>query len=177
LIGTAALLAEVNGLGMKTFHIGDKITDMMMAAETAYGCSLGAAVAGKNHPSGVFMPDAAITNSGLSYIRSLLSDHIAHIHDIAGGLIVTMPTEADWNNPELRSFFEEGLRGSERYTTEQRLRVMNLAQDLAASRFTGTLLSFNINAAGSPITNKIVVRNCYDLEKRIEVAKEIAGIE
>lgn len=176
LIGTAALLAEVNGLGMKTPHIADKITDMMMAAETAYGCSLGAAVAGKIHSSGVFLPDAAIANSGLGYIRSRLADHLAHIHDIAGGLIVTMPTEADWNNPDLRPYIEEGLRGSEAYTTEERLRVMNLAQDLAASRLTGTLLGFTINAAGSPFTNKIVVRNTYDLRKRIKVAKEIAGI-
>ena len=176
LIGTAALLADVNGLGMKTSHIGDKITEMMMAAETAFGCSLGAAVAGKKHPSGVFMPDPVIANSGLSHIRSRLAHHIAHIHDIAGGLIVTMPTEADWKNPELKPYLEESLRANENYTTEDRLRVMNLAQDLAASRLTGTLLGFTINAAGSPVTNKIVVRNMYDLDKRILLAKEIAGI-
>jgi 4-hydroxybutyryl-CoA dehydratase/vinylacetyl-CoA-Delta-isomerase len=62
------------------------------------------------------------------------------------------------------------------FTTEERLRVMNLAQDLAALRLTGTVLGFAINAAGSPITNKIVVQRVYDLEKRINLAKEIAGI-
>jgi 4-hydroxybutyryl-CoA dehydratase/vinylacetyl-CoA-Delta-isomerase len=60
--------------------------------------------------------------------------------------------------------------------TEERLRVMNLAQDLAASRLTGTILGFTINAAGSPVTNRIVVQRIYDLEKRIQLAKEIAGI-
>jgi 4-hydroxybutyryl-CoA dehydratase/vinylacetyl-CoA-Delta-isomerase len=176
LIGTAALLADVNGLGMKTSHIGDKITEMMMAAETAFGCSLGAAVAGNKHPSGVFMPDPVIANSGLSHIRSRLADHLAHIHDIAGGLIVTMPTEEDWKSPELRPYLEESLRANKDYTTEDRLRAMNLAQDLAASRLTGTLFGFTINAAGSPATNKLVVRNLYDLDKRIRLAKDIAGI-
>ena len=176
LIGTAALLAEVNGLGMKTHHIADKITDMMMAASTAFGCALGAALEGKQHPSGVFLPDPVIANSGLSYIRSRLADHLAHIHDIAGGLMVTMPTEADWDNPQLRKYIEEGLRASDNYTTEERMKVINLAQDLAASRMTGTLLGFTINAAGSPATNKIVVRNMYDLEGRVRIAKEIAGI-
>jgi len=176
LIGTAALAAEVNGLGMKVGHIRDKITEMMMAAETAFGCSLGAALEGKKHGSGVFLPDAPIANSGLSYIRSRMPAHLGYIHDIAGGLIATMPTEADWNHPELREYIERGLRGSPGYTTEERLRVMNLAQDLAASRLTGTLLGFTINAAGSPVTNSIVVRNLYDLKTRIQIAKEIAGL-
>jgi 4-hydroxybutyryl-CoA dehydratase/vinylacetyl-CoA-Delta-isomerase len=176
LIGTAALLADVNGLGMNTSHIREKITEMMMVAETAYGCSLGASVAGRKHPSGVFMPDPAIANAGLSHIRSQLGNHLADVHDIAGGAMVTMPTEADWNNPELRPYIEDGFRANENYTTEERLRVMNLAQDLAASRLTGSLLGFTINAAGSPVTNRIVVRNLYDLDKRIQVAKEIAGI-
>jgi 4-hydroxybutyryl-CoA dehydratase/vinylacetyl-CoA-Delta-isomerase len=37
-------------------------------------------------------------------------------------------------------------------------------------------MGFTINAAGSPVTNQIVVRNLYDLEKRIQVAKEIVGL-
>jgi 4-hydroxybutyryl-CoA dehydratase/vinylacetyl-CoA-Delta-isomerase len=176
LIGTAALLADVNGLGTGVSHIKDKITEMMMAASTAYGCSIGAAAEGKQHPSGVFLPDAVIANSGLSYIRSLMPNHLAHLHDIAGGLISTMPTEADWENPELREYIEEGLRGSSDFSTEDRLRVMNLAQDLAASRLTGTLLGFTINAAGSPDTNKIITRRLYDLEGAKEIAGEIAGI-
>jgi 4-hydroxybutyryl-CoA dehydratase/vinylacetyl-CoA-Delta-isomerase len=176
IIGLCALLADVNGLGMNVSHIKGKITDMMMAASTAYGCALGAAMEGQVHPSGVYLPDPVIANSGLSHIRSLLAPHLAHIHDIAGGLIVTMPTEADWNNPDLRKHIEEALPGNSTYTVEERLKVMNLAQDLAASRLTGALLGFTINAAGSPETNKVLVRSMYDLEDKIQIAKEIAGI-
>ena len=176
-IGTAALAAEVNGLGMKVSHIRDKVTEMMMAAETAFGCSLGAALEGKKHPSGVFLPDAVIANSGLNFIRSRMGTHLSYLHDIAGGLLSTMPTEADWNHPELRKYIDESLQGSPKYTTEERLKVLNLAQDLAASRLTGTLMGFTINAAGSPVTNQIVVRNLYDLEKRIQGAKDIVGMK
>ena len=176
LIGAAALLADVNGLSLKTGHLRDKLTDMMMAAEAAYGCSLGAAMQGTNHPSGVYIADALIANAGLNHIRNRLGHHLATLHDFAGGLMVTMPTEADWNNPELRPHIESALKGASKYTTEQRLRAMNLAQDLAASRMTGSLLGFTINAAGSPATNKIVAEKFYDLETRINTAKEIAGI-
>ncbi len=175
--GAAALAADVNGLGMKVSHIRDKITEMMMTAEAGFGCSLGAAANARQHPSGVWMPDALITNSGLHAIRSTVGRHLEHLHDIAGGLVATMPTEADWNNPELRKYIDKALRGSAEYTTEERLRALNLVQDLAASRTTGTILAFTVNAAGSPATNQVVVRRLYDLEKRIRYAKEISSIE
>ncbi|MCP4120205.1 MAG: hypothetical protein GY751_00440 [Bacteroidetes bacterium] len=175
-IGAAALCADVNGLGEKVSHIREKIADMIMNAETGYGCALGAAVNAQQHPSGVWMPDALITNSGLSTIRSNIGKHLEYLHDIAGGLVVTMPTEADWNNPELRKYIEQSLKGSDQYTTEERLRALNLVQDLAASRTTGTILGYTINAAGSPATNKVVVNNLYDLEKQLNSAKEIASI-
>ncbi len=175
--GTAALCAEVNGLGMKTSHIRDKITDMMTAAETGFGCALGAVSKARRHPSGVCLPDALIANAGLQTIRSTIGQHLEILHDIAGGLIATMPTEADWNNPDLRKYLETALRGSENYSTEERLKAIHLAQDLASSRLTGIILGYTINAAGSPETNKVVIRNLYDLEKRINQAKEIAKIE
>jgi 4-hydroxybutyryl-CoA dehydratase / vinylacetyl-CoA-Delta-isomerase len=174
--GAAALAADVNGLGMKVSHIRDKITEMIMDGETGYGCSLGAAVNAQQHPSGVWLPDPLIVNSGLKTIRSTIGKHLEHLHDIAGGLVATMPTEEDWNNPELRKYIDRALKGSAKYTTEERLRALNLVQDLAASRTTGTILGFTINAAGSPATNQVVVRRLYDLEKRIKYAKQLASI-
>ena len=50
LIGIAALTARVNGLGMNVPHIRDKIAKMMMEAEVAYGCAVGAAEDGFKHP-------------------------------------------------------------------------------------------------------------------------------
>ncbi len=174
--GTAALCADVNGLSGKVSHISSKISEIIMNGETGFGCSIGSAVKGMKHPSGVYFPDALIANSGLNTIRSNIGKHLEYLHDIAGGLIATMPTEADWNNPELKKYIEKALRANPDYTTEQRIRALSLAQDLAASRLTGTILGFTVNAAGSPETNKVVVRNLYDIKKRVEIAKEIASI-
>ncbi|MCU0600745.1 MAG: hypothetical protein MUE70_15970 [Desulfobacterales bacterium] len=175
-VGAAALAADVNGLGMNIAHIRDKITEMIMDGETGYGCALGASANAQQHPSGVWLPDPLIVNSGLKTIRSTIGKHLEHLHDIAGGLVATMPTEEDWGNPGLKKYIDRSLRGSEKYTTEERLRALYLVQDLAASRTTGTLLGFTINAAGSPATNQVVVRRLYDLEKRITYAKQIASI-
>jgi 4-hydroxybutyryl-CoA dehydratase/vinylacetyl-CoA-Delta-isomerase len=174
--GAAALAAEVNGLGMEVPHIRDKITAMILHGETGYGCSLGAAANARRHPSGVWLPDPLIANAGLSTVRSEIGTHLEYLHDIAGGLVATMPTEADWNNPKLRGQIDRALRGNPKYTTEERLRALHLVQDLAASRTTGTLLAFTVNAAGSPATNEVVIRRLYDLQKQVGYAREIAGI-
>jgi hypothetical protein len=47
---------------------------------------------------------------------------------------------------------------------------VTLAQDQTASRLTGTILGFTVNAAGSAVANKIVVQRMNDLAKRIKIA-------
>jgi 4-hydroxybutyryl-CoA dehydratase/vinylacetyl-CoA-Delta-isomerase len=65
--GTCSLPAKVNGLSLKVSHINDKITDiMMMAAEVAFGYSLVAALNGRMHPSGVWIPSVLIANAGFT---------------------------------------------------------------------------------------------------------------
>jgi len=131
---------------------------------------------GRMHPSGFCMPSALIANAGLHHIRSSLGTHISHIHDIAGGLLATMPVEADIDNPETKNMIDLYLRGIKDYTTEQRLRILELGRDLAASNLCGSIMGFTINAAGSPVTNKIAVSRNYNLEDMEDIAKKIAGI-
>jgi 4-hydroxybutyryl-CoA dehydratase/vinylacetyl-CoA-Delta-isomerase len=175
--GILALTAEVNGLGSGVTHIRDKLTGMMMQAETAYGCALGSSVNGTAHPSGVWVADSVVANSGFHFIKGATAEHIGLLHDIAGGLIVTMPTEQDYRNPELRAHMDTYLCGSSRYTTEERLRVLHLAQEVGASRWTGYFLGWAISGAGSPAANDLTVRHGYDLQKRIAIAKQWAGID
>ena len=175
--GVAALVADVNGLGMKASHIKDKLTKLMIQAEVAYGCALGSAIEGKVHPSGVYVPSSLIANAGLHFIKNLAGEHIQLLHDIAGGIIVTMPTEADYQNPKIKDWMDTYLVGSDKYTAQERIRTLYLAQEIAASKFTGYFLGWSINASGSPITGEIVVRSLYDLKKRVDIAKKWAKID
>ena len=174
-IGVAALVADVNGLGLKPSHIKEKVTKMMMQAETAHGCALGAATAGSSHPSGVFIPSTIIANAGLNYIKGLAGEHIQTLHDIAGGIIVTMPTESDYDHPKLKDWIDTYLVGTEKYTTEERLRVLYLAQEIAATKFTGYFLGWAINASGSPMTGDVFVDPCMTCRKEWILPKDGQG--
>jgi 4-hydroxybutyryl-CoA dehydratase/vinylacetyl-CoA-Delta-isomerase len=99
------------------------------------------------------------------------------MHDICGGLVVTMPGEADYLNPETRPYLETYLKGREDILTEYRIRAFKLVEDLIASPFSGWFLASQVNAAGSPAGERIELRRNYDVEKRKEIAKAIAGIQ
>ena len=173
--GIAGLVADANGVLGKP-HIQDKLTRCAQMAEIAQGCAFGAAAAGKMHPSGVFMPDPIKSNAGLNYIKELTGEHIQMLHDIGGGMIVTMPTEKDYNNPKLKKILDFTLAGNQKYTTEERMRALYLCRELAATEFTGYYMGWGVNASGSPHTGHILVKSLYDLEYRINIAKEWAGI-
>lgn len=173
--GIAALVADVNGVLGKS-HIQDKLTHCAQMAEVAQGCAFGAGAAGKRHPSGVFMPDPLKVNAGLNYIKDLTGEHIQMLHDIAGGMIVTMPTEKDYRDPRLKKLLDFTLAGNPKYTTEERMRALYLCRELAATEFTGYYMGWGVNASGSPYTGQILVRSLYDFDYRMGIAREWAGI-
>lgn len=173
--GVAALIADMNGVA-DVEHIKTKLTHTMQQAEVAQGCALGGAAAGKLHPSGVFIPDTLKVNAGLNFIKKLAGEHIQLLHDIGGGIIVTMPTAKDYENPKLKELMDYALAGNDKYTTEERIRALWLCREIAASEFTGYFMGWAVNASGSPHTGDLLVRAMYDLDYRIGIAKEWAGI-
>ena len=56
------------------------------------------------------------------------------------------------------------------------MRALYLCRELAATEFTGYYIGWGVNASGSPHTDHILVRSLYDLDYRIGIAKEWAGI-
>ena len=53
---------------------------------------------------------------------------VSWVQDIAGGLVVTGPSEEDWLNPQTRPYIERFLGGSQGVGAEERLRALNRKQ-------------------------------------------------
>lgn len=175
-IGASALVAQVNGIE-KAGHVRSKLTDMMTSSVIGYGCALAAAVESKAHPSGIMIPDIAIGNAGLYETRLKLQQSFGTLMDLSGGVITTMPLEADYQNPETRGYMEKYLKGKANISTEERIRALSLAQDLVASNFSGYFMSSVLCAGGTPETNRVEVYRNYDLASKIKVARAHAKID
>ncbi len=118
LLGAAALVAEYNGI-QKAHHVRDKLIEFMVTAELVHGCGLAASMKGQPMTSGTYLPDLVYANVGKYYAGTNLHHEAELVQDLAGGLVVTMPSEEDYQQPGDRRHVEEvpgrsGRRGRRR---------------------------------------------------------------
>jgi len=172
MIGATALAAEYQGTN-RASHIRDKIAEMMHLTETIYSCSVACSAMGFKTPSGAFYPDPLLANC----CKQNVSRHIYEIarlaHDVAGGIVATMPFEADLDNPETGHYLKKYLAGIEGVSTENRLRILRLIENMSG----GTALVESMHGAGSPQSQKVMYQRLGKTDIKKNLAKKLAGIE
>jgi 4-hydroxybutyryl-CoA dehydratase/vinylacetyl-CoA-Delta-isomerase len=175
MVGSGALVADYNGVESAS-QIRDRLTEMILSAELTYAASLAAAMEGSVHESGIYSPSPRYANAGKLHGAMRWGEIYGYLHETCGGMLVTMPGEGEFLNPETRGLMEKYLKGREGVPTEHRMRASKLAEDLVASVFSGWLMGSAINAAGSPAAERIELFRNYPLEDGKQIAREIAGI-
>jgi len=172
LIGATALLAEYNGVA-KASHIVDKLTEMIHLAETCWCCSLACSYEGYRTPSGAYVPNPMLANITKLNVTRFPYEWSRLAQDIAGGFVITTPSERDLRNPETRNLIEKYLKGIEGVPVEDRLRVFRLVENLSV----GAQLPESMHGAGSPQAQKIMIWRRGNVEMKKELARVIAGIK
>jgi aromatic ring hydroxylase len=175
LIGGAALMAQYNGIADKA-HVRDKLMELIAWTETTRGLAVAAAVEHDTVPPGIAVPNTTLTNIAKYHFARNYHTMVQYVQDIAGGLIVTGPSTADWESPATRPYLERYLGGADGVTAEQRLRLMNLLRDLVASDFGGYNEVLAIHAEGSLAAQRITVVREYDVARCVKLAKRAAYI-
>ncbi len=172
LIGATALLAEYNGVA-KASHIVDKLTEMIHLAETCWCCSLACSYEGYKTPSGAYVPNPMLANITKLNVTRFPYEWSRLAQDIAGGFVITTPSEKDLRNPETRKLIEKYMKGVEGIAVEDRLRMFRLVENLSV----GAQLPESMHGAGSPQAQKIMIWRRGNVEMKKELAKIIAGIK
>jgi len=176
LMGIAALLAEYNNVEGAS-HIQSKLTDIVCTAEEIYACGIAGSVQGKPMGPGTYVPNITLVNIGKYIAGTHIYEEIYRVHDIAGGLTITCPSEKDYFHPELKNYLEKYLKGKADIPTEHRVRAFKLAEDLTAHGFAGWIMVASCHGGGSPEAQRITIYRGYDFNKRKEIAKCLAGIK
>ena len=97
--------------------------------------------------------------------------------DLAGGLMVTQPSEADYRNPELKPYIEKYLKGVASVPTEDRMRLLRLIENMTMGTAAVGYLPESMHGAGSPQAQRIMIARQSNLEMKKELAKKIARIQ
>ena len=176
LVGTAALLADVNGLE-RAGHVREKLTWLIAYAETLRALTAQAAAqCDAGNGLGIAVPDPLLTNIAKLHFAGGYHAAVARVQEIAGGLLATAPGAEDWEDPELGPVLRRYLGGRTGVGAEERMRAMHLAQDLTASEYGGYQEVLAIHAEGSIEAEKLAILRGYDLAAAKAYARELAGL-
>ncbi|ODU04515.1 MAG: 4-hydroxyphenylacetate 3-hydroxylase [Pseudonocardia sp. SCN 72-86] len=175
LVGLAQLITEANGLE-RASHVREKIDEMIIHA-TLLRAGMEAAIAhAVESPEGFYFPDELFTNATKYLGAAELNRMVRHLHDIAGGAIVTAPSVADLSNEDTGELLRKYMQGSEKVSGEQRLRLFAAIRDLTASGFGGWNSVMNLFSGGSLFAQRLVARKHYDMGRARQAALELAGL-
>jgi len=176
LIGAAATAAEYAGVA-RASHVRRKLGEMVHLNETLYACGLGCSVAGRATPSGTYLVDLLLANVCKQNVTRFPYEIARLAEDLAGGLMVTMPSEKDLHHPEIGPLVEKYLRGVAEIPTADRMRILRLIENLTLGTAAVSYRTESMHGAGSPEAQAIMIRRLSDLEAKKALARRLASVE
>lgn len=176
LIGAAALAADYNGVP-KASHIKDKLIEMTHLNETLYCCGIACSAEGTPTDSGNYIIDLLLANVCKQNVTRYPYEIARLAEDIAGGLMVTAPSEKDLNDPVVGGYVEKYLKGIEGVSTENRLRILRLIENLTLGTAAVGYRTESLHGAGSPQAQRIMISRQGNIGRKKELAKAIAKIK
>jgi 4-hydroxybutyryl-CoA dehydratase/vinylacetyl-CoA-Delta-isomerase len=175
LIGAAAAIAEAQGTSDAS-HIKDKIAEMIHLNETLHAGALASAGKGYQTASGAYAVDALLANVCKLNVTRFPFEISRLAQDIAGGLLVTMPSLDDKDNPQVGKYIDKYLGGAADVDSEKRMRILRLIENITLGTGAVSYLTESIHGAGSPQAQKIMITRLADLESAKKYAFKLCGI-
>jgi len=174
-VGAAALIAQYNGTE-KASHVKDKIVEMAHLNETMWSSAVACSWLGTKTKAGNYLIDLLLANVCKQNVTRFPYEIARLLQDIAGGVMVTMPSAGDLKNPETRPLLEKYLKGVDGVPTINRMKLLRLIENLTMGRAAVGYLTESLHGAGSPQAQRIMIARQVNLEKKKGYARDIAGI-
>jgi len=176
LIGAAATIAEYNGV-QEASHIKDKLVEMSHLNENLYACGIACSSEGSKTASGTYLVNILLANICKQNVTRFPYEIARLAEDIAGGLMVTAPSELDFRSPAVGKYVEKYLKGVKEVPTESRLRMFRLIENISVGLGAVAYRTESMHGAGSPQAQRIMIAREVDIDSKKKFAKVLAGIE
>jgi len=175
LIGAVQTIAEYNGVD-KASHVKDKLVEMNHLNETLYCGCIACAAEGHQKPSGTYYVDPLLANVHKQNVTRFPYEIARLAQDIAGGLMVTLPSEEDLQSPAVGKWVEKCFKGRGDVPTEHRMRILRLIENLTLGTAAVGYLTESMHGAGSPQAQRIMISRLVDMKEKQNHAKRLCGI-
>ena len=176
LIGAAAAIADYNGVASAS-HIKDKLVEMTHLNETIFAAGIASSFMSHKTASGNWQNDDMLANVCKHNVTRFPYEIGRLAQDIAGGLMVTMPSEKDFRSPKAGPILEKYLKGRKGVSTENRIRILRLIENMTLGRNAVGYLTESMHGAGSPQAQRIQIARQMQLGAKIKFAKRLAQVK
>ena len=176
LIGAAATIADYNGIP-NVSHIRDKLVEMTHLNESIFAAGIASSYQSHKMKSGVWMNDDMLANVCKHNVTRFPYEIARLAQDIAGGLMVTMPSEKDFKNPETGPMLRKYLAGRKGVDVENRMRILRLIENMTMGRNAVGYLTESMHGAGSPQAQRIQIARQMQLGYKMNLAKNLAKVK
>jgi 4-hydroxybutyryl-CoA dehydratase/vinylacetyl-CoA-Delta-isomerase len=162
-IGAASLIARANGVA-DSRAIRDKLTEMVQLNETMYACALAAAAMGQPTAAGTVIPDIALSNVTKLNVTRFPFEIARLAADIAGGAMLTLPSQSDLEHAELGPLVTKYMTASPAVPARERMALFRLLEFLTHGSGAVYFLHESLHGAGAPEAMRIQLRREVPLE-------------
>lgn len=176
LIGAAQTIAEYNGV-QGASHIRDKIIEMNHLNETLYCGCIACASEAHREACGTYMVNTLLANVHKQNVTRFPYEIARLAQDIAGGLLVTMPSEEDFNSPEVGQWLEKYFQANVDVPTLDRMRILRLIENMTLGAAAVSYLTESLHGAGSPQAQRIMISRLVDMDEKKQAARRLCGID
>lgn len=172
IVGAVTTLADMNGVA-KASHIKDKIVEMVHLTETIYCCSIACSTQGSPTESGAYYVDPLLANVTKLNVTRNIYEICRLSHDIAGGILATLPSEQDFQNSHIGKYLDKYFKGKSGVPTDERCKIIRLIENMTG----GTALVESMHGAGSPQAQRVMILRQSNLPYKVNLAENLAGIK
>ncbi len=176
LIGAASTIADYNGIP-NVSHIKDKLVEMTHLNESIFAAGIASSYQAHKMKSGVYLNDDMLAQVCKHNVTRFPYEIGRLAQDIAGGLVVTMPSEKDFRHPEAGPLLKKYLAGRKGVDVENRIRVLRLIENMTMGRNAVGYLTESMHGAGSPQAQRIQIARQMQLGYKRQLAKNLAGVK
>lgn len=173
-VGLAQLVTEMQGKD------GDPVAQNSIAELITYAemIRMGLEYACANYeqtPSGMVFPNTLAINAAKYYYAANFHQTVRYLHDLGGGLVLTLPLEADLRNEESGKYIRKYLHTKPGVDVETRMRVYNMIRDLTADAYGGWQFVVALQAGGGLPAQRVMMNRTYDMKRAKTRALAAAG--
>jgi 4-hydroxybutyryl-CoA dehydratase / vinylacetyl-CoA-Delta-isomerase len=176
LIGAASTIADYNGIP-NVSHIKDKLVEMTHLNESIFAAGIASSYQAHKMKSGVYLNEDMLAQVCKHNVTRFPYEIGRLAQDIAGGLVVTMPSEKDFRHPEAGPLLKKYLAGRKGVDVENRMRVLRLIENMTLGRNAVGYLTESMHGAGSPQAQRIQISRQMQLGYKRQLAKNLAGVK